>query len=393
MVKYNLDGAVTISNMMSLDFCPKEKLNVCVQSTANQMYTLLNYDKNYTCQNDLYIGLYRSVIFSFPNKRLLSISPSKFVEYSFFKSLFPQLNEQISITEYIHGFVIQLFYDERIHKWEIATKEYIGGREIYFYDPKKRSIHDIFIECLGGNDNDTLDNIPFLEYFPENCCFTFVIDVTCNHDNVNINYIPYLTAVHSIKNNLPNVVKYIPDTTYSHWDCIESIKGIIELPKKFFFGNYNDMFEQLIYDHTPCRFVVTNHNTGIRCKVESDEYTVQKNARQNHPFEYYLFFCLKRIYSPYKLYDAYPAYSKKLYKVKTIYENMISNIHQSYLDYFVKKESNELPKQYEKYLRKIHTSIYIPSIKSKTPQPITRTVVKKFFDELAPNELMHMLYR
>lgn len=393
MVKYNLNNAVIISNMMSLDICPKEKIHICLQLTGNQMYSLVNYDKNYVCYNDLYTGLYRSVIFSFPNKKLLAFSPSKSVKYSFFKSLFPELKNNITISEYINGIMIQLFYDERIKKWELATKDYIGGNEIYFYDNKKRRIHDIFVENFGGNVGDNLNDIPTLEYFPKDCSFTFVIDVTHNINNSEISYKLYLTSVHCVKNNIPNTVKYIPSSTYENWDCITSINGIIGFPNKKLFETYNDMQEYLNYEHKAIRYVLINEETGIRSKIESKEYSVQKGTKKNHPFEYYLFFCLKRIYSSSRLYSVYPNYARQLYNVKDVYENMITNIHQCYLDYFVKKRSNDIPNHYEKFLWKIHKTIYLPSIRTDKPCIITRGVIKNFFDELSPNEQMYILFK
>lgn len=393
MVNYNLDNAVTISNMMSLDNCPKDKLHICMQVTSNQMYYVVNYDKNYVCHNDLYTGLYRSVVFSFPNKKLLAFSPSKSVQFSFFKSLFPQLNEDITITRYVTGIMVQLFYDDRIKKWELATKDYIGGSDVYFYDTKRRNIHDIFVENFGGNDGDKLNDIPTLEYFPKDCSFTFVIDITHNINNAELGYRLYLTSVHCIKNNIPNIVKYIPRSTYKNWHCITCINGLIELPEEKIFESYHDMLETLNYEHIANRYVLVNENTGIRCKIESKEYTVQNSTKKNDPFDYYLFFCLKRINSSGNIYNAYPSYSRQLYNVKNVYENMITNIHECYMDYFVKKRTIVLPSQYEKYLWKIHKTIYLPSIRSKKKCIITRTIIKKFFDDLTPNEQMYVILK
>ena len=105
---------------------------------------------------------------------------------------------------------------------------------------------------------------------------------------------------------------------------------------------------------------------------------------------FYAFLNISRDIAKYIL---YPNYSKKLYNVKDVYENMITNIHHCYLDYFVKKRSNDIPSHYEKYLWKIHKTIYLPSIKTDTPCIITRSVIKNFFDDLSPNEQMYVLFK
>ena len=82
-----MNESVLISNMMSIDFCPRDKLKLGFQRTKSQMYSILNYDKNYVCKDDLYVGMYRSVIFSFPNKKLLSYTPSKSISFNRFKTI------------------------------------------------------------------------------------------------------------------------------------------------------------------------------------------------------------------------------------------------------------------------------------------------------------------
>ena len=71
----NMSNAILISNMMSIDNCPKDKLIKCFKKSNHQMYTILSYDKNYICYNDLYTGLYRSVVFSFEGLNSMTLAP------------------------------------------------------------------------------------------------------------------------------------------------------------------------------------------------------------------------------------------------------------------------------------------------------------------------------
>ena len=153
------------------------------------------------------------------------------------------------------------------------------------------------------------------------------------------------------------------------------------------------MLESITYLHTPNKYYLIDTKTGIHCSIESDEYITQKNIKTQHPFEHYLFFCLKRIYEIEEMSSIYPDYKKQLYNAKNSYERMITNIHRRYKDYYVDKKSIELPKIYRKHIEKIHKTIYIPSIKTKNPDIITRSVVKRYFDSLSPNEMLYLFVR
>ena len=87
MKKNDMNGSVLISNMISLDNSPIERLIKYFKKTRTNNYILLKYDKNYFNINDIYIGLYHSILFSFPNKRLLSFVPAKMTSYNYFKTI------------------------------------------------------------------------------------------------------------------------------------------------------------------------------------------------------------------------------------------------------------------------------------------------------------------
>ena len=57
-----------------------------------------------------------------------------------------------------------MFYDERINRWEIATKDNIGGYEKYPNDLLYRTIESVFNDLLGGMPNEDINFLPFLEY-------------------------------------------------------------------------------------------------------------------------------------------------------------------------------------------------------------------------------------
>lgn len=376
----NMSNAILISNMMSIDNCPKDKLIKCFKKSNHQMYTILSYDKNYICYNDLYTGLYRSVVFSFPDKKLLSYSPSKSTTFNYFQNLFPNLNEDILITEYIDGIMVQLFYDERIHRWEIATKDNIGGYEKYPNDLLYRTIESVFNDLLGGMPNEDINFLPFLEYFSKDCSYTFIIDQ---------NQI-YLVAVYLVKSSIPGVVKYIPDIDYTNWECIQCIKGIISFPKKYTYRSYNDIYEEIQCMQEPFKYILTNIKTGVKCSIQNNEFTLNHRLKKMPNFDKFMFFCLNRICKTYDVCKIIIEYQINIYFIKQNYEFLINILHQYYINYFIKKKSLELSCKYKKHLMYIHKEIYIPSIKTKKPILIGKKIIKEYMDGLSPNELMHI---
>ena len=61
------------------------KITKSFRKSDNSMYGFLNYDKDYLSKNDLQTGLFRSVIFSYPERKVLSFCPAKSISYQYFK--------------------------------------------------------------------------------------------------------------------------------------------------------------------------------------------------------------------------------------------------------------------------------------------------------------------
>tara|TARA_B100000123_G_C25630540_1_gene384266 strand:+ start:78 stop:320 length:243 start_codon:yes stop_codon:yes gene_type:complete len=76
--------------------------------------------------------------------------------------------------------------------------------------------------------------------------------------------------------------------------------------------------------------------------------------------------------------------------MKILFESMIDNVHQMYVDYFIQKRSLELKEPFKKYLLDIHKHIYLPSLKSGSPIVVKRSMIKTYFSELSPNELTNI---
>ena len=378
MSKTPINNAVLISNMISFDHVINNKITKSFQKSENIMYGFLNYDNDYLSVDDLQTGVFKSVLFSYPQRTVLSFCPAKSISYHYFREIFPTLNEDIQISSYNDGCIIQLFYDSRLEKWKLATKNHVYTLEQIDKNNKK-NIYQKFVTCLQEKEDVLLENIDFIQKLPQSCNYVFCLSTENKL---------YLNSVFQIQCALPNSIKYVPEFEYKQWDCFQNIN--IHFPSSHWFESYNDLNEYLKYIHEPIKYVLTNTKTGLRTKIQTDQHIFLKRSKVTPNFEKYLFFCLYRIHNDYKIYELYPQYYKEMWNMKILFESMIDNVHQMYVDYFIQKRSLELKEPFKKYLLDIHKHIYLPSLKSRYPVIVKRSMIKTYFSELSPNELTNI---
>jgi len=390
---------------LDINSCSKDKINHKLCSTPSRLYYILNYDKLGLSYNDTKTGIYRSVIFSFPEKEVLSYSPPKSIPLTSFMDKNPVLHSNIYINESIEGVMIHLFYDNRINKWEIATKCDIGGYN-RFYNNKnnkiyhsKLTVYEMFLETFRMNTGQYLNDIPLFQYLPTWASYTFIL----KHPAINMiiqveQPVLYLVAVYSV---FKDSVDYIPQIFYEKWSVFKNVGGIIEFPKQYNdSNNYGDLFEKHGYTYNGLHnagLMITNMDTGERSKLESSTYEDLKKLKSIQPFILYQFLCLQRISKDVDYILHFPKQKKQFFKCRNIYNQFITNIHQMYLSFYVHKNIhhiNENIKEYSKnftHIHKIHKLIYLPSLKTDTKIVIRRNLVKAYFDKMEPRELMFIL--
>ena len=97
----------------------------------NKTYDIFKYDKNILTSDMVNsIGLYRSIICH--NNKILAFSPPKSLNINIFMNLHSE-NECLA-EEFVEGTMINLFYDDSIDKWEIASKSTVGGNITFCKD-------------------------------------------------------------------------------------------------------------------------------------------------------------------------------------------------------------------------------------------------------------------
>ena len=90
-----------------------------IYNYENLSYYSFSYDKNMLCYNDEETRLYRTVIYSYPEEKILFYFPPKALEYKHFKQYYTEFTPSIVVKEYINGDMVNLSYDERCDKWRL----------------------------------------------------------------------------------------------------------------------------------------------------------------------------------------------------------------------------------------------------------------------------------
>jgi hypothetical protein len=380
-------------------------------------YKILSYDKNIICFDEPETTTkYRSVVYSFPEHKLLSFSPPmslpfhKFVE----KYAFDQSN--LLITEHIEGLLIHLFYDKRIQSWEIATKNAIGGKIRPYQNGQKPIIMDnptiyhMFLDSLRAPEKSSLNKVVLLDGFDKNCSYTFVLQ---HHKNPIVLKVEqpelYLVAVYNIcntENNDPSnmTAKSISQLNFEQWDMFKNTP--ILFPKIYNvqdFGSYSQLQE--CFGSSICNVNVqssmlsiginiVNNETGERTRIDNPLYTEQLRIFKTNSSFLFQYLCLKRIKRDTDFIHYFPKSKKMFENFNSIVQDFIKNLHDAYMTRYVRKHNVNILPKYSKLIDRIHKEKRIPSLQKNTQNKsvkITHNIVKKYVNKLEPIEILQWL--
>jgi len=377
-----------------------DKIKLKTYTFRNTEYKILNYDSQVVCDNDKTNGLYRSIICS-PENEILCFSPPKSITLDSFKEKCPNLNDNILINEIIEGTMINLFYDHRNQSWEISSKSAIGGNYWFFRNQysvdeiektkKQLTFREMFLDAFRANTDD-INKLPFLEYFPKDYCYNFVLQHPENHIVLNINSpTVYLVSVYHLRQNH---IVYISPIVFEEWDCFLNIRGMLDFPRQFTEKNYTELHKKYCsinsrYDFVGC--MLTNLATGERTSIENPTYMEVRELRGNNPNLQYQYLCLRHIGKVKDFLGYFPQYKTVFSKFYKQYNDFVTNIHQSYIQYYIQKNSEKISKKYFPHIYKLHHEFYLPLLKTDNKLIIRRAIVLKYVDTLSPIELIYYL--
>ena len=121
---FKLSDYVDFSRINDSDYMKDKSL----KSVKISNLVLIKYNKTDLNEDNVNtLGLFRSVIVDSVSNKVVSYSPPKSVNhYDFYENnSFESLS---SVEEYIEGTMINVYWNERIGDWDLATKSNIGAR-------------------------------------------------------------------------------------------------------------------------------------------------------------------------------------------------------------------------------------------------------------------------
>lgn len=355
-----------------------------------------------------YHGLknYRSIITC--NDSIVAIAPSKSFPIESFKigdtnSLF-DFTQQIYANEVIEGTMINLFYNKFINSWEIATKSAIGGNYWYYrtqYDgssefDKQMTFRQMFMEALGEESNSNLNDSRVVSKCNVDFNYSFVLQHPNNHIVINIEK-PTLYLVAGFKIERDTITSYsLGDMVLNAFEygsidnlpillpCIVDINGknVQDI------CNYSEKYNTGIMIH--------NRINGNRVKIPNVSYERVKDIRGNNQNIHYHYLSLFETGKVNEFLFEFPMYKRLFYQFYRQSYDLIKEIHNAYVSYYVKKmgKSIRISKSIFTHIYNLHNTYYIPTIDSGHPTIVTRDIVSKYYNAMTPKEkLYHVSYK
>lgn len=343
-----------------------------------KMYTRLSYDEDYLCTDDINTGMHRSTIIAIPEQTVLAFAPPKTLSFAHFKTIYTEMDD-IVMHDYIDGRLLQLFYDSRISSWRITPVSSNDKCTMSWIDEYA------FISATCGNIQTPLNDMAILEYFPKNHCYTFVI-----RNQPSFESSIYLLSVYKIHG--PNLILRVPQHEYENWASFSNISGIICFPKQCVLGcSYADIMEKFCYTYTPNKWVLTNIQTGMQTTVSTNEYRLMKHSEMIPDISKYQYLCLQRINKHEEYVNHFQSRKREFYEIKHLYDWFVRTVHEIYIDYYIKKTTQEIPLKYKNHIEQIHNQYYVHSMNRKKTMLITKHTIKKYFDKKDPHEIKSLL--
>jgi len=386
----------------------KIKTKLYTPKNSSTEYKILNYDDNIVCDNDIELGQYRSIIVNPENNQLLCFTPPKSLTTDYFKTIYPNVyadakESPIFVNEIIEGTMITLFYDPRIESWEIASKSAIGGNYWFYRTQYNVHVEDkevaqptfrkMFLDALRACDMQDINDLVQLQDFSKEYCYNFILQHPSNHIVLHvIAPVLYLVSVFHLKGS---VATSIPAPIYEEWNCFMGLNGLIAFPRRFEDMSYDELETTYCSANSPHNMVglmITNLKTCMRTCIENKTYNEVRELRGNNPNLQYQYLCLLKIGKVMDFLRYFPQYKQLFYRFYKQVQEFVTNVHQSYMSYYIQKTGAMISKKYFPIIYKLHHNIYLTSLgEGKEKIIMRRSEIGKHVIAMAPSELIYYL--
>ena len=351
-------------------------------------YKILKYQKSVLTQEEYSsYGLCRSIIVRVSDNKIVCFSPPKSISFSQFSQ---QFDSTVSYAEdFIDGTMINLFYDEIVGIWEIATKSTVGGNTNFFInDPNnpddRKTFRDMFFEACTLSRLDLND-------LNRDYCYCFVLQHPKNRIVTPIDF-PKLVLIrgYSIDNQEYLVTEISNEELYSDNNAFKNSQVL--LPNKHLIDNYENLANYYNNTETPFYCVgVMIYSGSSRSKIRNQNYENIRELRGNQSRLQYHYLVLRQRNKVREFLLFYPEFSEFFSKFRSSVHEYTNNLYKNYIACYIKKqqELKTFPYEYKVHMFNIHQK-YLGELKERG-EFIDRNFVINYFNSLEPPQQMHIL--
>ena len=327
----------------------------------------------------------RSIVIK--NNKILAFSPPKSLNYDSFTE--KHNCSECLAEDFIDGTMINLFYDETINCWEIATRATIGGNtSFYINDNIDKTNNKTFREMFFDACNINKLNIDLLD---NNYCYSFVMQHP-NHRIVTPIDFPKLFLIRAYCiDNTNFLIKEIPNNILTcnsggFWNT-----GVI-FPNKYVIDDYSLLSQYYNNTETPFYCVgIMIYFKNYRTKIRNDNYEYIRKLRGNQSKLQYHYLTLRQNGKVREFLLFYPEYSYNFVEYRNTIHEYTNNLYKNYIHCYIKKqqELKTFSYEYKVHMFNIHQT-YLTELKPQGDY-IDKKFVINYFNKLHPSQQMHVL--
>lgn len=338
-------------------------------------YNIIKYNKNHENYNEVN-GLYRSIIFS--NGKINVFSPPRAVNFYNFINYFSF--QQCYGEEIIEGTMINLFYDDDLNKWNIATKTSVGGKLRFFQEQENFDV--LFNEICEKLELD-------INQFDKNYMYSFVMQHPKNKFVLPIEEMKlYIIAIYKIEGT---VIKEVEREKYNTLNLDHQFCKLW-FPYRFLIDSYENLMARFgtMNSNIDCVGVMIKSLSGVRTKIVNPGYKYIKNLRGNNCKLQFQYLSLRKD-DKVKEYLKYFPESKKLFSEFRKYLHIYTEtLYSNYISCYIKKEGPLL--EYSPKFRTHMFNLHQDYLKMKANNEyVNKEKVINYINNLDPAILMYSL--
>jgi len=408
---------------------------------GNGHLVVVNCDPKLTTFDNIGLHRCRSIVMNKHDKQIHCVSPYKSVNYQHYsKRHGDKLNDKDYVCNVaIEGTMINLFFDWKETRWEIATRGAVGGKYWFYRNdyivpspsntvlekPMQKTFLQMMLDALR------IDETPYQPWYcnplfhdlDTQYSYSFVLQHPENH--IVYQYqrpMLYLVAMYHIPkiqqiswNDLAGKTEETSSTNpwvgdgkndkdYVYYVSSYSeiarnmflswiIHGLVYLPEKCSMKEVLGYMDNPGYNRPyPMGWMITHIDSGERCKIENQHYLKLKELRGNNPNLQYHFFALMRIGKSKEFVDTFPQYRPLFSRFFHQYVDFLHQVFGAYKQYYMYKSRATISKHIFIHIAKIHHTYYLSSTSTELHNPrVTYQTIRDYFEKMEPQQLLYIM--